>query len=153
MGDSKYKTDLCNNDMTFADCELAILRRAVDESDEKKSKRLANATEVIQMIKIVEDFLRKKKLICYGGTAINNILPKQAQFYNRDLEVPDYDFYSPDAMDDAKELADVFHAAGFQEIEAKAGVHFGTYKVFVNFIPIADLTFLHPSIFKSMGSM
>ena len=148
---SKYRTDLCNNDMTFADCELAILRRAVDDSDEKKAKRLANAAEVVQMIKIVEDFLRKKKLICYGGTAINNILPKQAQFYNRDLEVPDYDFYSPDAMDDAKELADVFHAAGFQEIEAKAGVHFGTYKVFVNFIPIADITFLHPSIFKSMG--
>ena len=148
---SKYNTELCDNNMTFADCELAILRHAVDESDAKKAKRLANATEVTQMINVVEDFLRKKGLICYGGTAINNILPKQAQFYNRDLEVPDYDFYSPDAMDDAKALADVFHAEGFHEIEAKAGVHYGTYKVFVNFIPIADITFLHPSIFKSMS--
>jgi hypothetical protein len=148
---SKYNTELCSNDMTFADCELAILRHAVDESDEKKSKRLANAVEITQMIEIVEDFLRKKSLICYGGTAINNILPKQAQFYNRDLEVPDYDFYSPNAMDHAKELADVFHAAGFHEIEAKAGVHYGTFKVFVNFIPIADITLLHPVIFKSMS--
>jgi hypothetical protein len=81
---SKYNTDLCDNDMTFADCELAILRHAVDESDEKKSKRLANAKEITEMINVVEDFLRKKHLICYGGTAINNILPKQAQFYNRD---------------------------------------------------------------------
>ena len=137
--------------MTFADCELAILRHAVDESDEKKSKRLANAVEITQMIEIVENFLRKKGLICYGGTAINNILPKKAQFYNRDLEVPDYDFYSPNAMDDAKALADVFHAAGFHEIEAKAGVHYGTFKVFVNFIPIADITLLHPVIFKSMS--
>jgi hypothetical protein len=78
---SKYNTDLCSNDMTFADCELAILRHAVDESDEKKSKRLANAVEITQMIEIVENFLRKKGLICYGGTAINNILPKKAQFY------------------------------------------------------------------------
>lgn len=148
---SKYNTELCDNNMTFADCELAILRHAVDESDAKKAKRLANATEVTQMINVVEDFLRKKGLICYGGTAINNILPKQAQFYNRDLEVPDYDFYSPDAMDDAKALADLFHAKGFHEIEAKAGVHYGTYKVFVNFIPIADITFLHPAIFKSMS--
>ena len=148
---SKYSTDLCSNEMTFADCELAILRHAVDESDEKKSKRLANAVEITQMIEIVEEFLRKKGLICYGGTAINNILPKQAQFYNRDLEVPDYDFYSPNAMDDAKALADVFHAAGFHEIEAKAGVHYGTFKVFVNFIPIADITLLHPVIFKSMS--
>uniref|UniRef100_A0A6C0F183 Poly(A) polymerase catalytic subunit domain-containing protein n=1 Tax=viral metagenome TaxID=1070528 RepID=A0A6C0F183_9ZZZZ len=148
---SKYNTDLCDNDMTFADCELAILRHAVDESDEKKSKRLANAKEITEMIVVVEDFLRKKHLICYGGTAINNILPKQAQFYNRDLEVPDYDFYSPNAMDDAKELADIFHAKGFSEIEAKAGVHYGTFKVFVNFIPIADITLLHPTIFKSMA--
>jgi len=148
---SKYNTDLCDNDMTFADCELAILRHAVDESDEKKSKRLANAKEITEMINVVEDFLRKKHLICYGGTAINNILPKQAQFYNRDLEVPDYDFYSPNAMDDAKELADIFHAKGFSEIEAKAGVHYGTFKVFVNFIPIADITLLHPTIFKSMA--
>ena len=148
---SKYNTDLCSNDMTFADCELAILRHAVDESDEKKSKRLANAVEITQMIEIVENFLRKKGLICYGGTAINYILPKKAQFYNRDLEVPDYDFYSPNAMDDAKALADVFHAAGFHEIEAKAGVHYGTFKVFVNFIPIADITLLHPVIFKSMS--
>ena len=148
---SKYNTDLCSNDMTFADCELAILRHAVDESDEKKSKRLANVVEITQMIEIVENFLRKKGLICYGGTAINNILPKKAQFYNRDLEVPDYDFYSPNAMDDAKALADVFHAAGFHEIEAKAGVHYGTFKVFVNFIPIADITLLHPVIFKSMS--
>ena len=148
---SKYNTELCSNDMTFTDCELAILRHAVDQSDEKKSKRLANAAEITQMIEVVENFLRKKGLICYGGTAINNILPKQAQFYNRDLEVPDYDFYSPNAMDDAKELADVFHAAGFHEIEAKAGVHYGTFKVFVNFIPIADITLLHPVIFKSMS--
>ena len=70
---SKYNTELCDNNMTFADCELAILRHAVDESDAKKAKRLANATEVTQMINVVEDFLQKKGLICYGGTAINNI--------------------------------------------------------------------------------
>ena len=34
-------------------------------------------------INIVEDFLKRKRLICYGGTAINNILPKKDQFYKR----------------------------------------------------------------------
>ena len=34
---------------------------------------------------------------------------------------------------------------------AKAGVHFGTYKVFVDFIPIADITYLHPTIFNSIS--
>jgi hypothetical protein len=36
------------------------------------------------MIKIVEDFIIRKKLICYGGTAINNILPERDQFYNKE---------------------------------------------------------------------
>jgi hypothetical protein len=146
----KYNTDLCNDTMTFQDCELAILRDAVDENDKVISEKIANSEEVKKMISILEDFLRKKHNICYGGTAINNILPKQAQFYNRDIEIPDYDFYSPTALDDAKELADIYHNEGFQEVEAKAGVHYGTYKVFVDFIPIADITFLHPEIFDSI---
>ena len=28
-----------------------------------------------KMIKIVEEFLKETKCVCYGGTAINNILP------------------------------------------------------------------------------
>ena len=33
---------------------------------------------------------------------------------------------------------------------SKAGVHFGTYKIFVNYIPIADITYLHNTIFNSI---
>jgi len=146
----KYNTDLCNNDMSFQDCELAILRHAVDESDEVRGQKIANGEAVKRMIDILEDFLVRKKLVCYGGTAINNILPKYAQFYNKDVEIPDYDFFSPNALDDAKELADAYYEAGFEEVEAKAGMHPGTYKVFVNFIPMADITFLHPTIYDSI---
>ena len=96
------------------------------------------------------DFLKKKKLLCYGGTAINNILPKYAQFYNKEYEVPDYDFYSHDALIHAKELADLYHAAGYEHVEAKSGVHEGTFKVFVNFIPMADITSLHKELFDSL---
>ena len=148
---SKFNTDLCTNKMTFAECELAILRHAVDESDKQQSEKIANSLEVIQMIKILEDFIHRKKCVCYGGTAINNVLPKHAQFYDRDVEVPDYDFYTPHALEYAKELADIYYKSGFKEVEAKAGVHHGTFKVFVNFIPIADITYLNPKIFKSIS--
>lgn len=148
---NKFNTELCNDKMTFQECELAVLRQAMDEAEELHAKSISNNEEVKKMIEILEDFLMRKKCICYGGTAINNILPKHAQFYDQELEIPDYDFYSPNAMDDAKELADLYFEAGFKEIEAKAGMHHGTYKVFVNFIPIADLTYLHPDLFKSIG--
>ena len=88
-------------------------------------------------------------MICYGGTAINNILPEEDQFYNRDLEIPDYDFYSANALEDAKELADIY-AKEFDDVEAKAGVHFGTYKVFVNYIPVADITYMNKDLYESI---
>jgi hypothetical protein len=137
--------------MSFQECELAILRHAVDESEHLVKKTVANSEEVERMIVILENFLRRKKLICYGGTAINNILPKDAQFYDRDIEVPDYDFYSSRPMEDAKELADIYHKEGYAEVEAKSGMHYGTFKVFVNFIPIADITLLPRPIFNVLS--
>jgi Poly(A) polymerase catalytic subunit len=147
----KYESSECSDDMTFEECELAILRHSVDENDKIQRQKMVSGDEIKKMIDIVESFLVKKKLICYGGTAINNILPKYAQFYDRQVEIPDYDFYSPNALDDAKELADIYFAAGYADVEAKSGVHQGTYKVFVNYIPMADITYLHPELFASFS--
>jgi hypothetical protein len=147
---NKFDTEICDNKMTFQECEVAILRHAIDEMDTKRGEKTANSPDVVKMIRIVEDFLMSKKLVCYGGTAINNILPKEAQFYNKNVEVPDYDFFSPTAFEHAKELADIFYKRGYDEVEAKTGVHQGTYKVFVNFIPVADITFLHPTLYTAL---
>jgi hypothetical protein len=136
--------------MTFQDCELAILRKAVDDSEMKQGQIIATNEDVKKIIAILEEFLKLKKVICYGGTAINNILPKDDQFYNRELEVPDYDFYSNHALDDAIELSNLYHESGYAEVEAKAGVHHGTYKVYVNFLAIADITQLNSQIFDEL---
>jgi hypothetical protein len=142
--------NICDKSMSFQECELAILRAAVDKAEGRSGRAVANSAEVKQIIGIVENFIRRKKLICYGGTAINNILPKQDQFYNTEVEIPDYDFFSPNALKDSKELTDDYVKEGFLEVEAKSGQHHGTFKVFVNFIPVADITFLHKEIYKSV---
>ncbi len=146
----KFNNEICENGMTFEDCELAILRHAVDVSEETAKKRTVNTEPIRRMIRVLEDFLVKKKLVCYGGTAINNILPKEAQFYDNDVEIPDYDFYSPTPMEDAIELSNIYHKEGYTDVEAKAGVHYGTFKVYVNFIPIADITLLPEAIFTNI---
>jgi hypothetical protein len=135
----------------YEDKELEILRSAVDKAEQRTDRKAANAPQVKKIIAEVEEFLRKKKLVCYGGTAINNILPQSDQFYDHSLEIPDYDFYSPDALSDAKELSDIYYKKGFSDVEAKSGVHHGTYKVFVNFIPVADITGLDPDLYKKVG--
>jgi len=137
-------------DLTFADCELAILRMAVDKAEEKIGKRIVNSEDIKKIIKIVEDFIKRKNLVCYGGTAINNILPEEDKFYNTEVEIPDYDFFTDNALNDAKELADIYYAQGFTDVEAKSGQHEGTYKVFVNYIPVADITQLPKPIYKSI---
>jgi hypothetical protein len=144
------KKEICDKTMTFDECELAILRVATDKAEENIGKASVNSPEVQKIISIVENFLRRKHLVCYGGTAINAVLPKEDQFYNKDIELPDYDFFSPNAMQDAKDLCDIYVKAGFVEVEGKTGVHEGTYKVYVNFIPVADVTDLHNDIFKSI---
>jgi hypothetical protein len=142
--------ETCKSDMTFHECELAILRQAIDTIEINTKQVNAQSPEVKKMITIVEQFLKETKCICYGGTAINNILPPEVQFYDRDIEIPDYDFYSQTPVEHAKQLADTFYKAGYVDVEAKAGVHYGTYKVFVNFIPMADITLLHGELFDNI---
>lgn len=150
MKENKQFTKNTCKGLTFQDCELAILRMAVDNAEEKLGKRVVSSEEIQNMIVIVENFIKLKNLICYGGTAINNILPLEDQFYNKDVEIPDYDFFTPDALSDAKELADLYYKNGYTDVEAKSGQHHGTYKVFVNFIPVADLTQIPKEIYSAL---
>ena len=137
---------------SFAEKELAILRNAVDKIQHEQKREEMKSGEIEPIVKIVENFIKKKRLICYGGSAINNILPDDDQFYDKNVDIPDYDFFSKNAMRDAKKLADIYRKSGYHEIEAKAGVHFGTYKVYVNFIPIADITQLTTEIFDILSN-
>ncbi len=133
--------------LSFEECELTLLRSAVDDAEMYQGVELVNTPRIKKILQIVEKFIESKKLLIYGGTAINNILPKHSQFYNTEIEIPDYDFYSPDALTHAKELADIYVKKGFNEVEAKSGVHHGTYKVFVDFIPVADITQMQPELY------
>lgn len=144
------QTVKCDKSLTFQECELAILRSAVDLAETKMGKRLVNTPEVQEMIQIVEDFLKQKSLICYGGVAIDALLPEQDKIYDKDVELSDYDFYSTNALEDAKELADIYAKKGYTEVEAKAGAHKGTFKVFCNFMGVADITYIPPELFKAL---
>jgi Poly(A) polymerase catalytic subunit len=147
----KRRHDDDNDNKSYDEKELEILREAVDLMEKRKGEKIIQDPKVKNIISTVEEFIARKKLVCYGGTAINNILPEDAQFYNKDIELPDYDFYSDNALDDAKELADIYYKAGYEDVEAKSGVHHGTYKVFVNFTGIADITQMDPALFKTIS--
>lgn len=146
----KYNTKLCNQDMTEDECELAILQNAVSESEALEGVRQVNEPQIKKMLHILEKFLRKGKNICYGGIALNAVLPNKMKFYDFDSELPDYDFFSRDALKDAMDLCDLYHRAGFKNIEGRSGVNHGTFKVFVNYVAIADITQMDPVFFDNL---
>ena len=95
---------------------------------------------------LIEKFISKKELICYGGTAINVYLPNDKKFYE-DIDIPDYDCFSPNPIEDVKELADVLVKNNIENVEVKSAMFQGTYKIFVNFIPIVDISHLDKEVF------
>ncbi len=141
---------MVKNKSNLQELELAILRNAVDKIEANVGMKKIQNPEISALIKIVEEFIQKKKRICYGGTAINNILPERERFYNKDIELPDYDFFSPTPLKDAKHLADIYFKKGYTEVQAKAGVHNGTFKVYVNYLPIADITYIVPELYDNL---
>jgi hypothetical protein len=141
--------DICKG-LSFNECELVILRQSVDNAKFKTNQEELKSPEIKIIFDILEEFIIRKKLVLYGGTAINNILPKKDQFYDKRYIIPDYDMYSHDAINDAKELVDLYTFHGFHECEAKSAMHDGTYKIYVNFIPIADITYVPKPLFNSI---
>jgi hypothetical protein len=124
----------------------ALLKLAQDKVDYEA----AHDPAVKQILRIVEDFLKVTQVLCYGGTAINNLLPPEDRFYDPEYDIPDYDFYSKEPQVHALRLADKYSKLGFKSVEVKPGSHLMTYKVFVNFMGVADITYLEPKIFDKL---
>jgi (2Fe-2S) ferredoxin len=129
--------------------ELKSVITVANEQAEMLAKRDAELPSVTTSTRIVEAFLKSHRVLCYGGTAINNLLPKEEQFYGPD-ETPDYDFFSETPQEHGMELANQLSAAGIESVEVKPGVHLGTYKVFADYHGVADITFIIPKIFNQL---
>ena len=128
--------------------DIEYLKQSIKKNEIFQKKHKKDTYINNTLLGIVEKFMKKNKRICYGGTAINSILPKDKQFYDFDIDIPDYDFFSPTALEDAKALCNLFKNENVFSIESKNAVVYGTYKVFVNFVPIADCTQIDPQFYE-----
>ncbi len=103
-----------------------------------------------RMMGVVRAFIQSHRVMCYGGTAINNLLPRKDRFYDPDRDIPDYDFFSETPHEHAMTLADSLHAQGIASVQVKPGIHAGTFKVFGEFIALADITHLPSELFQRL---
>ncbi len=97
---------------------------------------------------IIEDFIIKKNLLLYGGTAINISLPIKKQFYNKSNSKPDYDVFSVNPKEDIIELANILYKkTKMKYINAYNGIHDGTYKLKYDNYSFVDITYLNKEDF------
>ena len=129
--------------------QIEDLKAAADEAAKKIDYDTAHDEEIRKAISVVETFLRKSKRVCYGGQAINTYMPETLKFYNEEYDLPDYDFFTPFADRDVIDLVALLQKAGFTEVNERIGIHKGTRKILVNFIPIADITEVESSLYRT----
>lgn len=128
--------------------QFEYLEKTVEEAQKRIDYTAAHDENTMKAIEVVERFLRKKQRVCYGGQAINALLPSNKRFYDPQYSIPDYDFFSPNMEQDVDELVDMLEKEGFEDVNKRMGMHEGTMKVYVNFVPVADCSKMNPKIFK-----
>lgn len=129
---------------------MEAIEQAAKLAQAEIDKQAASDPAIKKVMKIVERFIQTHRTMCYGGTAINNLLPREDQFYDFSVDIPDYDFYSETPQVHAAKLADRIAKAGFKSVEVKPGVHMGTFKVFADYIGVADISHLDKPIFTKL---
>jgi hypothetical protein len=127
---------------------VALAHAAAAEAANYQERFAAEDTEARKIVDIMENFLRIRGRIVYGGAAINAHMSPENRFYDPALYLPDYDFMTPDPLQDCADLIVAFQAEGFKDVEAKFGIHEGTYKIFVNYRSAADITFMPSDIYN-----
>lgn len=125
------------------------------EDNQKKYEAISMHADPLYLkfknsIDIVKQFIRERRLIIYGGTAIDYALRLTGDniYPDESLAVPDLDMYSPDIVGDAYDLADVLFAAGYTEVRVVVGRYVRVLKVDIgdkHFV--ADIAFLAKSVY------
>jgi len=129
---------------------IASLETAASVAAELRDSADVKNAELQEALTIVEDFIRSRKLVLYGGVAINEHIPAKYRFYDYTKVLPDYDFFSPNAERDAADLVRALERAGLAAPAMRPGMHEGTYKVYVDYTAVADCTQLEPWIYKKL---
>lgn len=113
--------------------------------------------KLVHAIEIVKEFIRKKKLVIYGGTAIDFALRLRgdAIYSDESLTIPDLDFFSPDSVKHAYELADILYDVGYTDVRVVRALHVGTMKVdLTNYNDwIADISHCPEEVFKNLPTL
>lgn len=113
--------------------------------------------EMIQVQQIILDFIKKKKRIMYGGTALHlAIIEKNisGSFYKSDeLFLHDLDIYSPDPIHDIVNICNILHKKKYKQVYAREAIHNESYSITVHQKTYCDISYVPNNIFNKLPYM
>lgn len=105
-------------------------------------------THIEKALKLVRQYIIVNKLLLVGGMAIDLSLRSKGSKLYPDNKLPDYDFLSPQFHVDAYKLGEQLVKENIPGISIIRGMHASTMRVRVNFVPVADITYIPENLFK-----
>lgn len=111
------------------------VEKLVEKYEKNHTKEILGKTQ--KLFKDVMTFLRKEKVIMYGGWAINAHLPAKKRFYEEN-SMNDFDGFVVSAKDVAHRLTEKLK--GNKYLDIREARHPNTYKISIQSINICDIT-------------
>lgn len=102
---------------------------------------------------VVEDFIKEKKRILFGGMAIDMSLRLKGKKLYGDEALPDYDFLTPTNAEDAYEIGFRLYKKGLKNVDVINAIHIYTMKVRVNFTTVADVGYLPVDFYEKIPTL
>jgi len=126
---------------------MSTLENIIKQIEEKKIKDLY--FDYKDILNIVSEYIINKKLLLYGGLAINLLLPKKYKFY-KEYTLNDFDCYSNNAYKDTIELSKILRERGVKYIKVRRAIHKETYRIYVNKKQIIDITNISNNVYQNL---
>lgn len=119
------------------------------------ARRSHNYADIESMLEIVEKFIVDNSLVLYGGMALDLAARLRGEFIydDKDMVIPDYDFYSPDPINHAYQLAEIFYKKGYKTVNAINGMHVTTMRVRLDNDVVADISYMPHAIFDTLPTL
>ena len=150
MGKTTKLDIYTQHDIDVINDNIDILMKEVDKIKQENFE--PTIQEFRSVINEMKKFIQRKNRIVYGGSALNNLIAKKNPndtFYG-EYDRPDFEFYSPDPLNDVKELCDYLYSKDFKYVSSAQAMHGDTYKIYVNEMDAGDITYVPAFIYNKL---
>lgn len=130
------------------------IKSIIKKAQKTTQTRLEPTKEEIENAqKVIIKYIIKNKRKVYGGTALNEIIRnknKNDVFYDDEVDIKDWDIYSPNPVEDIVNVCNILEDNKFKYVTGSEAQHEGTFSIFVHFENVLDISYVPYNIYNKI---